>query len=225
MFDLNDANKINSSNGEQESELNNIYVNTLRTQFLHPNYSLSMSSSQNWKYSEADLEEEFDKKKTLHLIKHLISFENLKFLKALKVEVKEIIETVKSAEDISYNNELNLKLHNYLKSNIFSEIFDNLLSKYFQNFYKSINTNPEFTSRIENILLHYFKIKSSMTTSSLIDLDNLFLIQSDNNSFSYYDKSSNTISKAFRDDNELNYAKSKDFEDSSQLLQASKSLK
>jgi hypothetical protein len=225
FFDLNNVNKTNLSNGEQELEFNNFYVNTVRTQFTQSNNSFSMSSSQNRKYSETNLEEEFEKKKSLNLIKHLISFENLKFLKALKLEVKEVMETVKSPEDISYNNELNLKLHNFLKSNVFSEIFDNLLSKYFQNFYKTINTNPDFTSRIENILLHYFKIKNSVTTSSLIDLDNLFLIQSDNNPISFYDKSSNNLNKTLKDDNELSYAKNKDLEDSSLFLQSSKTIK
>ncbi len=103
------------------------------------------------------------------LIKHLLSFENLKYLKNLKIEIKEIIEKNKSEGSVN-----DTKLYECLKPNIFNEVFDNILIKHLQNFYKTINTNPSFTSRIENILLYYYKTKNKITYNSLIDLENNF---------------------------------------------------
>jgi hypothetical protein len=103
------------------------------------------------------------------MIKHLLSFENLKYLKNLKIEIKDLIEkqnTSKASTD--FNN----KMYELLKSNLFNEVFDNILTKFLQVFYKSINTLPEFTSKLENILLFYYKIKNNIGVQDLIDLEN-----------------------------------------------------
>jgi hypothetical protein len=99
----------------------------------------------------------------------LLSFENLKYLKNLKLEIKDIIDKNKSDGQV-----YDTKLYESLKPNSFNEIFDNILTKFLQNFYKTINTNPSFTSRIENILLNHYKHKNKINYSSLIDLENNF---------------------------------------------------
>lgn len=123
----------------------------------------------------------------LVLIKHLISFENLKYLKNLKSEIKELIDNFKN--DNSHTNEFNTKLNEILKSNIFIEIYDNILTKYLQNFYKSINTNQDFISRIENILLYYYKTKNNITQHQLINLVNF--LPNNNNTY----KTLNSVSE------------------------------
>lgn len=90
-------------------------------------------------------------------------------MKNLKLEIKDIIEKNKSEGQVNDS-----KLYESLKPNIFNEIFDNILSKYLQNFYKTINTSPSFTSRIENLLLNHYKLKNKINYSSLIDLENNF---------------------------------------------------
>jgi hypothetical protein len=174
-------------------------------------------------YSDNNNEEEMDQK-TFNLIKHLISFEGLRTLKALKIELKEIIENIKNIEDLNNNNELNLKLHNFLKSNIFLEIFDNLISKYFQNFYKAINTNPEFTSRLENILLFYFKSKNNITTSSLLDFDQIFHSNINNSNYSERSYNKSFTSKIGNEENDT-IKKIKDIEGLNLVMTSSKTLK
>lgn len=245
-----DTDKI-SSNMSQSSDSNNLNKNYLSNEKESPDlvgFQLN-SSKTNINYSRSNIitninhtpskiilsekshEEEIEKKKNINLIKHLISFENLKYLKSLKQEIKEIIDSIKCPNEINNNTELNLKLHNLFKSNVFSEIFDNLLSKYFQNFYKCINTNPEFTSRIENILLYYFKLKNNMSPSSMIDLDHLFYLQLNNITASYSEKYLSNFSKSdsnlfSKDDNEINIQKNIDIEPlASTILPMSKTIK
>lgn len=117
------------------------------------------------------IDNKIDNKKKIILLKQLISFDNLKYLKNLRVDIKDIIEKF-------HNQELNSKLNESLKPNIFNELFENLLSKFFQNFYKNINTNPKFTSRLENILLYYYKSKNKLTSNYFLDLEKIYHIQS-----------------------------------------------
>lgn len=212
------TNKI-TDNEKDSSELNGFQLDpkNLKTN------NESKINQRDRAYSEITNEEEMDQK-TFNLIKHLISFEGLRTLKALKAEIKEIIENIKNTEDLNNNNELNLKLHNILKSNIFSEIFDNLLSKYFQNFYKAINTNPEFTSRLENILLFYFKSKNNITTSSLVDFEQIFHLNKNNSNYSErsYNKSYST--KIGNEENDT-LKNIKDMEGLNLVMTSSKTLK
>jgi hypothetical protein len=78
-----------------------------------------------------------------------------------------------------------------MKSTIFNEIFDNLLTKYFQPFYKSINTDSNFTKKLENILLQYYIINNNIDSETFLDLDVVFNVQNVNSSI----KSSHTTSE------------------------------
>jgi hypothetical protein len=157
---------------------------------INSNYLLSM-------------EERMESKKITNLIKHLISFENLKYLKLLKNEVKELVDKNNNSEEKSITgtstNEFNMKLHDYLKPGVFNEIFENLISKYFQGFYKSINTNPKFINRIENILLYFYKIKNNMDYNTMVDLDGIFNFQGySSNSSAISQKSSHSLYENFK---------------------------
>jgi len=105
-------------------------------------------------------------------LKHLFSYDYLKYLKNLKIDIKEMIQKYSQEK-----NDFNSKLNENLKPNLFNELFDNLMIKYFQNFYKSININPILTSRLENILLYYYKNKNKLTNNIFLDLEGSYYSQ------------------------------------------------
>jgi hypothetical protein len=160
--------KLGNSNNHTD---NNSGVSNIESNFSDINMKKTkIKSTQNLINISACLSSpDKDKMKLNNLIKHLISFENLKYLKNLKIEIKDIMDKHNPSK---VSTDFNNKMYELLKSNLFNEIFDNLLTKFIQVFYKSINTLPDFTSKLENILLYYFKVKNNLRVQDLIDLEN-----------------------------------------------------
>jgi hypothetical protein len=113
--------------------------------------------------SNLDLDPNFEA-----MVRQIVSSDNLKYLKKLRKELKELVD---KNSDNRQNNEVNSKLYDLLKPNVFSDIYENLLVKNFNNFYKTISKEKEFTDQIEMILQHVFKEKNSFKTDNLIDLE------------------------------------------------------
>ena len=81
------------------------------------------------------------------------------------------MESIKDNESRN-NNETNSKLFELMKPHIFHEIYDNILLKYFNNFYKEMSVNKDFISHIELILSYFFKEKNNFVYSSVLNLEN-----------------------------------------------------
>jgi hypothetical protein len=108
------------------------------------------------------------------VIKAIVSSDNLKYLKRLRNDLKELID---KNVDNKQTNDINAKLYDVLKPNIFSDIYDNILVKYFNSFYKTISKEKAFTDQIESILQHIYKQKNHINTDSLIDLESSLYLQ------------------------------------------------
>jgi hypothetical protein len=91
-------------------------------------------------------------------------------IKNIKNEIAEILVNIEDQSQIT--NEMNSKLYEGLKPNIFHEMYENILVKYFSDFYKTISATKEFTKMIESILSHYYKIKNDFDMNSVLNLDN-----------------------------------------------------
>jgi hypothetical protein len=105
-----------------------------------------------------------------YLAKRITSSENIIAIKNVKNEIGGIFENIEDASLIT--NEMNSKVFELMKSNIFNEMYENILVKYFSDFYKTISTTSEFTNVIELILLHYFKVKNDFDSNSIINIEN-----------------------------------------------------
>lgn len=69
-------------------------------------------------------------------------------------------------------NEINSKLYDLMKPHLFNEMYENILVKYFSEFYKNISNTNEFTDKIKMILSNLFKVKNHFNSDSIINLEN-----------------------------------------------------
>jgi hypothetical protein len=114
-----------------------------------------------------------NKENHIQLIKQIISYDNLKYLMNIYLELKALMDkkTDPNTQEIDLTPDLNSKLFEYLKINMFNEVLDNISTKIINNTYKIYSTDKEFTSKIENILVHFFKVKNKFNYHSVIDLE------------------------------------------------------
>lgn len=129
------------------------------------------------------------KAKLLNILKFIMTIDIITNLKILKNDLKEYFDKYhidifgKSNEldfsDIS-TQEQNLKFSEFLKIGIFNDIYENILSRYFNDFYKSIFNDKNFLSSLEKILVHYFKINNQLLdpNSKIIDFNDIIKMYS-----------------------------------------------
>lgn len=119
------------------------------------------------------------------MLKSIVTIDILMALKILKNEIKEYFEkyqiNVFNSNEFEFNfsainvQEQNAKFSEFFKLGIFNDIYENILTKYFNEFYKSIFTDKEFLGSLEKILVHYFKINNKLqeSKSKIIDFNDV----------------------------------------------------
>lgn len=105
------------------------------------------------------------------MLKSIMTIDIIMSLKILKNEIKEYfdkygINVFGPINDFDFSvigvQEQNNKFSEFLKIGIFNDIYENTLSKYFNEFYKTIFTDKEFLGSLQKILVHYFKVNNEL---------------------------------------------------------------
>ncbi len=103
-----------------------------------------------------------------YLAKKIANSDSIMTLKNIKNEIADLLANIEDQSQIT--NEINSKLYETLKPNLFHEMYENILMKYFSDFYKSISATKEFTNMIESILSYYYRIKNDFDINSILNL-------------------------------------------------------
>lgn len=127
------------------------------------------------------------KAQLVSMLKSIVTMDILMGLKNLKNEIKEYFEkyginVFGFANEICFSGigvqEQNAKFTEFLKLGMFNDIYENALSKYFNEFYKMVFTDKEFLGSLEKILVHYFKVNNKLQESDkkIIDFEEVIKI-------------------------------------------------
>lgn len=119
-----------------------------------------------------DIKENLERKANMvSILKSIMTIDIIMSLKVLKNEIKEYFDKYEISVFGPINNldfsvigvqEQNTKFSEFLKLGLFNDIYENILSKYFNEFYKTIFTDKDFLGSLEKILVHYFKINNDL---------------------------------------------------------------
>jgi len=127
------------------------------------------------------------KAQRVSMLKSIVTIDILMGLKILKNEIKEYFEkyginVFGFANEIGFSaigvQEQNAKFSEFLKLGMFNDIYENALSKFFNEFYKMVFTDKEFLGSLEKILVHYFKVNNKLQESDtkIIDFEEVIKI-------------------------------------------------
>lgn len=132
-----------------------------------------------------EIKENTERKNLLaSMLKSIVTIDIIMGLKILKNEIKEYfqkygINVFGVSNDIDFSvisvQEQNSKFSEFLKLGLFNDIYENTLSKYFNEFYKPIFADKEFLGSLEKILVHYFKVNNQLqdNASKIIDFNDV----------------------------------------------------
>jgi len=124
------------------------------------------------------------KSQLIAVLKNILTIDIIMSLKVLKNDIKEYFEKhsiyyFNNSDDFDISfigvQEQNIKFTEFLKLGIFNDIYENILSKYFNEFYKNIFIDKDFLGSLEKILVHYFKINNKLEEkeSRIIDFNDI----------------------------------------------------
>ncbi len=124
------------------------------------------------------------KSQLIAVLKNILTIDIIMSLKVLKNDIKEYFEKhsiyyFNNSDDFDISfigvQEQNIKFTEFLKLGIFNDIYENILSKYFNEFYKNIFIDKDFLGSLEKILVHYFKINNKLEEkeSKIIDFNDI----------------------------------------------------
>jgi len=157
--------QISESEKEEKLKALNLNDTLIIDEQIEKSSNINLNSKEN--------KENIEKKSQLtSVLKNIITIDIIMSLKVLKNDIKEYFERYSINIFNNTNNEFdfsvigvqeqNIKFSEFLKIGTFNDIYENILSKYFNEFYKSIFREKEFLLSLEKILVHYFKINNKM---------------------------------------------------------------
>lgn len=177
----NHKSNIDDKNSILKDEIDLIPENDLSFEIL--NIDQLISNTENVHFCDSD-----HKRRLLPILKNILTIDIITNLKILKNDIKEYFD--KYSIDIFSNcvnydfsginiQEQNIKFCEFIKFGTFNDIYENILSKYLNNFYRSIFRDKDFIGSLEKILVHYFKIHNRLSDSDqLIDFKEIIKIYS-----------------------------------------------
>lgn len=141
--------------------------------------------NQNKNYTIKENKEIIERRTQLiSMLKNIITIDIIMSLKLLKNEIREYFDKYEigifnPTNDFDFSQisvqEQNIKFSEFLKLGAFNDIYENILSKYFNEFYKSVFNDTVFLGSLEKILLHYFKVNNQLeeNINKLIDFNEI----------------------------------------------------
>jgi hypothetical protein len=127
----------------------------------------------------------------LNILKFILTKDIINNLKSLKNDIKEyflkyemnIFEEEWDILDLNgiSQQEQNNKFCEFLKFGIFNDIYENVLTKHLNEFYKNIFLDKNFCENLEKILVHYFNANNNLigNDSKIIDFNDIIQSFSD----------------------------------------------